>query len=276
MSAAGWVWTATAGAPSTSGGRPMPDSQPDAVARAYAAARALLGDFAHTVDLGPVVVPGAVTTDPHWLAERVRDTGRRWNCPDPRVAGTLWWYSASSTLVAGPVAMLLATGSAPDPDPARWRCTLRPDGYLGAVRSSHLLTGAEAFARALGPALSAIVSPLAGVSGASERALWAVASDSIANRALDAGRAAHRAEDGCALAAVLSVPPLMPPRFVDVGPTGTVTAAPGSPESGRRFVRRSSCCLIYCATDSDKCTSCPRRAPADRDAALRRYVAARR
>ncbi|MBP2210080.1 hypothetical protein JOJ87_000424 [Rhodococcus ruber] len=177
--------------------------------------------------------------------------------------------------MAGPVAMLLATGCAPDPDPARWRCTLRPDGYLGAVRSSHLLTGADAFARALGPALSAIVVPLAGVSGASERALWAVASDSIANRALDAGRAAHRTEDGCALAAVLSVPPLLPPRFVDVGPGGSGTAAPGSPESGRRFVRRSSCCLIYRATGSDKCTSCPRRAPADRDAALRRYVAAR-
>ncbi|NGP09185.1 hypothetical protein G6038_27670 [Rhodococcus sp. 14C212] len=274
---AGWLWTATDDARSRSGGWPMPDRHADAAARAYAAARTLLGDFAHTVDLGTAVLPGTVTTDPRWLAGRVSDTGRRWDCGDPRVNGTLWWYSASSTLVAGPVAMLLATGYAPDPDPARLRCVLREDGYLGAVRSSRLLPGADAFARALVPALSAIIAPLARVSGAPERALWAVASDSIANRALDAGRAARRVDDGCTLAAALSMPPLLPPRFVDVDPTGSVTAAaPGSPEpaDGRRFLRRSSCCLIYRATDSGTCTSCPRRSPADRAAALLRYVAA--
>ncbi|MBP2210079.1 hypothetical protein JOJ87_000423 [Rhodococcus ruber] len=42
----------------------MPDRHSGAVARAYAAARSLLGDFAHTVDLGPVVLPGRLSTDP--------------------------------------------------------------------------------------------------------------------------------------------------------------------------------------------------------------------
>ena len=231
---------------------------PGTVAAAYAGASTLLGDFARTIEHGSTVLPGAVLTDPRWLARRVEDTGRRWNHDDPRVNGTLWWYSASSTLVAAPLAMLLATGRAPDPRPGRLSVSLQPNGYLRSARSDRLLPSVAAFADALVEAHSGVIDALAEVSGAAPRALWAIATDSIANRALEAGRAAGDEDRGGGLARAVCRPPLLPARYVDVeGPGRT-----------RRFVRRGSCCLIYVATDGGKCASCPRRAPDDRRAEL--------
>lgn len=233
-----------------------------ALTDAYTVAAAALGDFAATIDIPSASLPGTLLTDPAWLADRVADTGRRWDCADPRTNGTLWWYSASSTFVAAPLAMLLTTGYAPDPDPTRLRISLRDYGYLAAVRSDRLLGSVDELAPALHAACAAIIVPLSAVSGAAPRALWAIVSDSIANRALGIGRETGRVADGCALAAALSAPPLLPPRYIDLT----------SPAGQRRFVRRSSCCLIYLATDSDKCSSCPRRSPADRETALLRHV----
>ena len=73
---------------------------PETVTAAYSGVSDLLGDFVRTIEHGPEVLPGSVLTDPRWLARRVENTGRRWNHGDPRVNGTLWWYSASSTLVS--------------------------------------------------------------------------------------------------------------------------------------------------------------------------------
>ena len=234
----------------------------DTLTAAYTAAAAALGDFAPTVALESTDMPGELLTDPVWLADRVTDTGGRWACGDARVNGTLWWYSASSTLVAGPLAMLLGFGRAPDPAPGRLRIGLRVYGYLAAARSDRLLAADAEFAPALRDACASIIDPLARVCGATPRALWAIASDSIANRALGIGRELGRLEQGCALAAALCAPPLLPPRYIDV------TGAAGS----RRFVRRSSCCLLYVTGRSDKCSSCPRRTPDDRENALLQHI----
>lgn len=240
-------------------------SPPGPVASAYAGVAGPLGEFARTVDLGSEVLPGAALTDPEWLAERVADTGRRWDHDDPRVNGTLWWYSASSSLVVAPLTMLLTADVAPDPRPDRLTISLQPNGYLRAARSDRLLgpggsagagrAGAvAAFAEALAEAHSAVINALAAVSGAAPRALWAIASDSVGNRALEAGRAVGDPDRGVELARAVCAAPLLPPRYVDVE----------GPERSRTFVRRSSCCLIYVATGGDKCVSCPRRRPDDR------------
>lgn len=227
---------------------------PGAVTSAYERVSAPLGDFARTIEHGPQVLPGSVLTDPRWLARRVADTGRRWNHDDPRVNGTLWWYSASSSLVAAPLTMLLTAGLAPDPRPERLTVSLQPNGYLKAARSDRLLTSVEEFADALCQAHAEVIAALSEVSGATPRALWAIATDSIGNRALEAGRAVGDGEQGIDLAHAVCRPPLLRARYVCVE----------GPERSRTFVRRSSCCLIYVATDGDKCASCPRRAPGDR------------
>ena len=255
---------------------------PGAVTSAYERVSGPLGDFARTIEHAPQVLPGLVLTDPAWLARRVADTGRRWNHDDARVNGTLWWYSASSSLVAAPLTMLATAGEAPDPRPEHLTVSLQPNGYLKAARSDRLLGSVEEFADALCRAHAEVITVLAEVSGATPRALWAIATDSVGNRALDAGRAALAdtgssaagaaaggpaadgvsaspdADRGAALGADLARtvcrPPMLSPRFVDVD----------GPQRSRRFVRRSSCCLIYVATDGDKCVSCPRRTPEDR------------
>ncbi|MEE2061028.1 hypothetical protein [Rhodococcus artemisiae] len=244
--------------------RRLSDSSLFDIEAAYSRIRVVLGDFAHTVDLaGFDEFPGSLLTDPEWLAERVVDTGVRWGCDDARVNGTLWWYSASSTLVAGPAAMLLTEGIAPEPDPNRLRCALRENGYLAAVRSSRPVHGSEVYAEALAAAHTSVISALAAVSGASPRALWAIATDSVAGRALTVGRQLGRVEEACELAESLAVGPMLTPRFVDIDSGGR----------SERFVRRGSCCLIYIATGGSKCMSCPRHTPADRLSMLRQRAA---
>lgn len=234
----------------------------DALARAYLEIAPALGPFSPTVDPGPAPLPGELLTSPTWLADRIRDTGVRWSHPGDRVNGTLWWYSASSTLVAAPLTMLLVAGAAPDPRPDRLTICLRENGYLAAARSDRLCSSREEFVAALHRALGAVIAPLAAASGASTRALWAIATDSVANRALDAGRRLDCEDEAVALARAVTRPPLLPARFTDV------TAPSGS----RRFVHRSSCCLIYQATDGPRCASCPRRTPADRRAELEKRI----
>lgn len=95
------------------------------------------------------------------------------------------------------------------------------------------------------------VAAVAAASGASARALWAIASDSLANRVLWAG-------GGEAEAVALAVDDRFPaPRIVEV--------------AGQRVVRRASCCLVYESPGQQKCVSCPRQRPDDR---LRRLHAA--
>ena len=242
----------------------MADTDPESQFsdRAYRRIRSALGDFAHTIDLLGETFSGERLADHDWLAERIADTGNRWGCDDPRVNGTLWWYSASSTMVAAPVTMLCVEGIAPDPQLHQLECSLQDNGYLGAVRSRRILHDTAAWAEASVVSYGSVIDALAAVSGAAPRALWAVATDSVANRALSAGHALGKVDEACALAAALTVPPMLTPRFVDIETESRTV----------RFVRRGSCCLIYRA-GSDKCTSCPRRKPADRHALLLRHIA---
>jgi hypothetical protein len=89
------------------------------------------------------------------------------------------------------------------------------------------------------------------------RPLWAIATDSLANRLLALGRAVGDVAAVTSLAAPLAAavgPPLPAPRYEDVG--------------GARFTRRASCCLLYRVPHEVVCTSCPRRDPAERQVLL--------
>lgn len=223
-------------------------------------------------------IPGTLLTDDAWLAERVTDTCRRWGLDDARTGGTLWWYSASAILLERAPALLLSGSGAPDPAPAQLTVSLTSYGYLRSPRASLTIEGTDAYAAALGPAFEQVIAPLARVSGAGVRALWAIASDSLANRTIRAGREADRVGDAGALAARLALPPFLPPRVADMTPDGgphPAAAADPAPPAGARIVRRSSCCLIYCAPGQDKCVSCPRRTPRHRAEVLRRWFDAR-
>lgn len=209
---------------------------------------------------------GGMLLDALWLRRRLTDTAVRWDNADPRVNATLWWYSASSTLVAPVIASLVVCGRCPDIAPASLRLSLASNGYLATSRSRRLLEpGAPAAGERLGSALTSIIGRIAAVGGASERALWAIAADSLATRSLWVGAAtgdiAGAAALGCALA--IAVGPAMPRlRYVEV---------PVPESSAQLAVRRCSCCLIYQVPAKAKCVSCPRRHPEER----RRLLAAR-
>ncbi|MFB9322710.1 (2Fe-2S)-binding protein [Cryptosporangium minutisporangium] len=197
-------------------------------------------------------LPGSLLTDPEWLSAQVDASARRWGGASRRVAGTLWWYSTSSTLVAGPIVGLLVTGWVPALDDVTFELA---HGSVAGVRASRMLgRGPDVLAAAAGPALGAVIAPLARVSGVGEGALRAVASDSVANRALDVARGPA----GEALAErVAAVGGLPMPRFVEIPGAGP-------------YLRRSSCCLIYAvpgaaSPEVAKCASCPRQRPEVRE-----------
>ncbi|MFD3424536.1 (2Fe-2S)-binding protein [Nocardia fluminea] len=208
-------------------------------------------------------VPGHVLTDPAWVAARIDAMSRAWGTDVPRVAGTLWWCMAASTLVEQ-IAVAYAAGTpAPVAALGDFDCVVRPDGGVEHAQFHRVPvdatgrsvrsdvggeTGAAAadeVAAALRDTLTAVISQVAAVSGAGVPALWAVVSDAIGNRALDAG------SPDAAVRLAADVGPRLPtPRFVTV--------------EGRAFVRRASCCLVYEAPGREMCTSCPKRLPAER------------
>jgi hypothetical protein len=190
----------------------------------------------------PFDMPATALTDPGWLREQLDLTARRFRV-DARTAGVLWWYSASSVLL-GPVASSYVRGG-PVAAPSLDTMTLfvHPDGRLLDARSTSVVFRAVAPARVaelVELCVDAVVSP----SGAPVRSLWAIASDSLANRVLWAGGAEA---DAVALASDQRFPV---PRIVAVG--------------GQHVVRRASCCLVYESPGEQKCVSCPRQRPDDR------------
>lgn len=226
-------------------------------------------------------VPFSAVTDAAWLDEQVRSSGRRWGTDDRRVLATLWWYSASVWLQAPAIASLLATRRVLSPYPAHVTAHQLPDGQVTGATSSALLdagpTGGlnhagadDAAAALLGDALrevfAEVVPLVAAVGRMRQRPLWAIASDSTANRFLWAGRALQDVDRASALAgrvAAVTGPPLPRPRWADVVPLEGDCV--DRPDLGRqRFTRRSSCCLLYEAPGQGMCGSCPKRAPDDR------------
>ena len=216
------------------------------------------------------VVPGISLANPQWLAERIADMGISWGTGHSRVSGTLWWCMAASSLI-DPITTAYAEGRRPHrPDLEHLECEIRPDGGVERVRpilrdpaadeavlpeTTSLGSNAPAaIGIALRDSVSRIVPAVAEVSGASVASLWAIAADTIGNRALDAGDP----EAGTRLAHdVAGRLPL--PRFAEVG--------------GRTFVRRISCCLVFEVPGCRMCTSCPKRPNAERDELLAELAA---
>ncbi len=233
----------------------------------------------------PAGVRGAALASaakPDWLRARLLASGRRWRTPDHRVAGTLWWYSATLCLFAEPLAAWLLTGTALDPSPEsmvlRERTDLTPVGGQATrvlAASAAGGTGVAEVGVALRRTIELCVSGLAAVGGGGERALWSIAADALAGTLLGTGSAVGAAERAVAAAAELAAavgPPLPRPRFTrapmarDVGELLAVGVDGLADRPRRPFVRRGSCCLIYLAGPpaNPKCVSCPRQPPADR------------
>jgi ferric iron reductase protein FhuF len=209
--------------------------------------------------LGLVAPPGAATlpatllADPAWTAEQLDRRALTQGTDDRRVLATVWWYSASSVLLTPPLAGL-ATGS---PLSARLA-----DTTLSALSGGLLVAAVSAAPAAdlpaeLRSALAAVIGAVAAAGRMRERPLWAIATDSIANRLLAVGRALGDVPAATALARPLAAAvgvPLPVPRYVDVG--------------GARFTRRVSCCLLYRVPREPLCVSCPRRPAAERQVLL--------
>jgi len=210
--------------------------------------------------LGLVAPPGAPTMPAAFLAEPDRvaeliEARIPLRVADPRVAATVWWYSASIALM-GPALAGLVTGV-----PLSGRLTdtalvFRPDGLPVAAVSS---APGDDVAVELRGTLAAVVAAVAAAGRMGEPPLWAIATDSIANQLLALGRAVGDVTAATAHAPALAAaigPPLPVPRYVDV--------------AGTRFTRRASCCLMVELPGGSLCTSCPRRTPAERQLLLER------
>jgi ferric iron reductase protein FhuF len=199
-------------------------------------------------------LPAARLADPLWTRELLGRLARVQGTADRRVLATLWWYSASSVLVAPPLAGLV-TGV---PLSARLAdLTLAVLPGLVPIAAVAAGPGSGELAPDLRDALAAVVAAVAEAGGVRERPLWAIATDSVANRLLSLGRSVGDVAGVTAMAAPLAAamgPPLPVPRYEDVG--------------GTRFVRRASCCLLYRVPGGPTCASCPRRPPAERHGLL--------
>ena len=190
-------------------------------------------------------VPARAITDPHWLRTQIGLAARRYGCAPVAVLGTIWWYSASSVLVA-PTLSSLVTSTALDPSLESVTLEITADGRLLDAHSDRKLAGdlGPAMSKALESAIAAIES----VTGARSPALRAIATDSIASRLLWAGA------PELAGPVVTAIGNLPMPRYYEIG--------------SAKAVHRASCCLIY-QVGQPKCVSCPRQRPAERARRLR-------
>ncbi|WP_459547046.1 (2Fe-2S)-binding protein [Nocardia sp. X0981] len=192
---------------------------------------------------------GPLLADEAWLAARIAELNASWRTDSPRVGATLWWCTAASSLVEQVVRALAREESIAAPTLDRLDLSVRADGTVEKIRIADADTGSGDIPTALRETLATVIGRLAAVSGVREPALWAVVTDAVAGWALDVGTP----QIGQRLTAALG-DALPAPRFVEV--------------AGRTFVRRASCCLIYEAPGCEKCVSCPKRRPAEREALL--------
>jgi ferric iron reductase protein FhuF len=205
-------------------------------------------------------VPVAGLADPVVVGELVTARARALRAAEPRVAATVWWYSASAVLLAPPLAGLVV-GVPLSARPADLSLSVGPGGLPVAATSTALGIDPGPELREL---LTAVVGAVAEVGGLRERPLWAIATDSLATGLLTLGRVLGAVPAVTGLAGRLAEavgPPLPEPRYEDV--------------AGSRFVRRASCCLVYRLPGGPLCTSCPRRTPAERAALLERAATRR-
>lgn len=216
---------------------------------------------------------GALLRDSDWVAQQVRRSALRWRTDSPRVAATLWWYTASSVLLAPPLLTGFLTGHSVHPGPEGLTLHFAEAGRLTAARPTPALTplSASDVAEPVRALLELCVEGLAGAAGLRPRPLWSLATDSLAGLLVRAGRESGRLEESTAWALALAERighPLPRPRWVDVpvpdGSDGLFPVPPPDAPAEERFVRRGSCCLIYETPGEAKCAGCPRRTPRDR------------
>lgn len=203
--------------------------------------------------------------DGDWMRERLALASRLYGRAPERVLGTVWWYSTSAVLLGQPMRTLLAGTPA---DPALEAVTLRilPDGRLLDAYSARTFDGdLTAFGERLRTALTAAVDAVSAACGAASPALWAIATDSVANQLLLAGQAAGARLSGEQRAVRLAdelataVGPQLPrPRFAQAGP--------------HLVVRRASCCLIDRIPGGGTCASCPNQHPEVRERRIRELL----
>ncbi|MET0233849.1 MAG: (2Fe-2S)-binding protein [Kibdelosporangium sp.] len=182
-----------------------------------------------------IEVPATAVTDPSWLSAQLSLSAKRYPLGDQVTLGVLWWYSASTVLL-GPFV------DGKDPSLRAITLLLEADGRVLDARSPARHGDPVSGVRDM---LTAAITSVSKVSGARARQLWAITTDSLANRLLWAGRP----ETAVDVAAAIG-PELPRPRYVEV--------------NGRQFVRRGSCCLIFQGVTTPKCTSCPRQTPETR------------
>jgi hypothetical protein len=203
--------------------------------------------------LGLVAPPTAVPVPAVDLADRGVVAGlvatRSPGGTEPRVAATVWWYSASAVLMS-PTLAGLVTGVPLSARPGDLTLAVGPGGLPVAATSSAPSADPGAELREL---LTTVIQALAEVGSMRPRPLWAIATDALAGQLLTLGRVVGAVPTVTALASPLAAAigaPLPAPRYVEVG--------------GARFVRRASCCLVYRLPGGPLCTSCPRRPPSER------------
>ncbi len=215
----------------------------------------------------PVSVSLAQVQDPEWLDTQIRQQARRWPTVDRRVLATLWWYSVSQVALTPTLASVFTTGQALSPLPADVELHCLPDGRIFTARSTAVLDGdlVTVVSAAVRETLEVVIPAIARAGVKREAPLWAIATDSLANRLLWLGRTRGDRDRATALAATLVErigAPMPRPRYVDVDRL--------PPHTGQaRFVRRASCCLVYFEPGQAKCASCPRRTPESRHRLLR-------
>ncbi|MBM7414750.1 MULTISPECIES: (2Fe-2S)-binding protein [Nocardiaceae] len=205
--------------------------------------------------------------DPALLDVALARSAARWPDVSDTTGATLWWYGSSSTVALVLGAQILVTGHCVDPTAPDAVTAIGDTGTVAALTSPTVAPSADT---AMADLVERMVGGLAQrVPGLSAPSLWAIASDSVANRVLDVASALGRVADATAAARLLTSQSrthrFPEPRFVDVTADAIVTPATGSaPDAhSRRVVRRGSCCLVFEA-GVDMCVSCPRRAPEDR------------
>jgi hypothetical protein len=246
---------ATAGSGVGETGRVTPPPDPQAALVARLPGAAALGLVAPRSARSVRV---AELADPVVVAELVAARARAVRTVEPRVAATVWWYSASAVLLAPTLAGLVA-GVPLSARPADLTLSVGSAGLPVAATSTALSADPGAELREL---LTTVIPAVAEAADLRERPLWAIATDSLAGGLLTIGRMLGAVPAVTGLGGRLAEAvgaPLPAPRYEDV--------------AGVRFVRRTSCCLIYRLPGGPLCTSCPRRSPGERTALLRRVAA---
>ncbi len=216
----------------------------------------------------PIPISFARVDDSEWLDAQIGLQAQRWPSVDRRVLATLWWYSVSQVFLTPTVAALFVTGQALSPRTADVELHWLPDGRVFTAGSLAVLDGGNdvrSVAAALRESFELAIPAVARAGARRERPLWAIATDSLANRLLWVGRARGEVDRATELTVTLTEligPPMPAPRYVDVERR--------PPRKGRvRFVRRGSCCLVYLEPNEAKCASCPRLSPISRESLLR-------